>query len=146
MMAVSTYSDLSPAHFSRGGHFPLWFGQAAGDETPDHHPLPSLLASAAHSGPLREIAGRHHDHGPGRLNLVAKNTAPMELVHKRAVGDAESVHMGDGPADSMGRGRRRGRAYPDQYERRDDFAPSRSGNGLAAMPSHRLTGPRGPLP
>ena len=80
------------------------------------------------------------------MNLVAKNAAPIELVHPRAVGDAESVQMGDGRTDSMRRGRRRCRTYPDQHKRRDDFAPRRSGNGLAAMPSYRLTGPRGPLP
>jgi hypothetical protein len=113
---------------------------------PNHHPLPSLLASAAHSGPLRETAGRRHDHGPGRLNLVAKNTAPIELVHPRAVGDAESVQMDGWGADSMGRGCRRGRAYSDQHKRRDDFASRRSRNGLATVPSHRLAGSRGPLP
>jgi hypothetical protein len=33
-----------------------------------------------------------------------------------------------------------------QYERWDNLAPSRSGDGLAAMPSYRLPGPRGPMP
>jgi hypothetical protein len=48
--------------------------------------------------------------------------------------------------DSMGGSRRRCGAHTCQYERWDDFAPSRSGDGLAAMPSNRLSGSRGPMP
>jgi hypothetical protein len=54
--------------------------------------------------------------------------------------------MRDGGADSMSGSCYRCSAHTYQYERWDDFAPSRSGDGLAAMPSDRLSGPRGPMP
>jgi len=54
--------------------------------------------------------------------------------------------MRDGSADSVSGSCHRRSAHTCQYERWDDFTPSRSGNGLAAMPSYRLSGPRGPKP
>jgi hypothetical protein len=146
IMTSSMNDVCASLHFCCERYFSRCLAKQRAMRRPNHHPLPSLLASAAHSGPLRETAGRRHDHGPGRLNLVAKNTAPIELVHPRAVGDAESVQMDGWGADSMGRGCRRGRAYSDQHKRRDDFASRRSRNGLATVPSHRLAGSRGPLP
>lgn len=119
---------------------------AAGDETPDHRPLPSRLASAAHSRPLRETTGHHHDHGPGPLEYGGENARFIELIYPRDVGDVDSVYVRDGGADSMSGSRHRCGAHTCQYERWDDFAPSRSGDGLAAMPSYRLSGPRGPTP
>lgn len=56
------------------------------------------------------------------------------------------VYMGDGDGDSVSGSCRRYGAHTCQYERWDDFAPSRSGEGFAAMPSYRLPGPRGPMP
>jgi hypothetical protein len=54
--------------------------------------------------------------------------------------------MRDGGADAMSGSCYRYSAHTCQYERWDDFAPSRSGDGLAAMPSYRLPGSRGPMP
>jgi len=54
--------------------------------------------------------------------------------------------MGGGGGDSVSGSRHRCSAHTGHYKRWNDFAPSRSGGGLAAMPSHRLPGPRSPIP
>ena len=82
---------------------------------------------------------------PARSNLVARMLVLTELIHPGGVGDVYCAYMGrDG--DSASGSRHRCGAHACQYERWDDFAPSRSGGGLAAMPSYRLPGPRGPMP
>lgn len=86
---------------------------------------------------------------PARSNLVAMMPRSIELINPRGVGDVYGqgvrAHMGRN-GDSVCGSRRGCGAHPYQYKRWDDFAASRSGNGLAAMPAYRLSGPRGPIP
>jgi hypothetical protein len=78
-------------------------------------------------------------------NLVARMPRSIELIYPRDVRDVYCAYMGR-HSDSASGGRRRCGAHTCQYEHWDDFAPSRSRFGLAAMPSYLLSGSRGPIP
>jgi hypothetical protein len=82
---------------------------------------------------------------PACLDLVARMPRSTELVNPRDVGDVYCAYMGrDG--DSVSGSRRCCGAHACQYEHWDDFAPSCSRFGLAAMPSYLLSGSRGLIP
>lgn len=106
-----------------------------------HRPLPSRLASAAHSRPLREAPGHHHDHelDPHEPAVQISRCAfrVRTLIHPLGVGDGYRRRVRWG-SDSVSRSRRRSGAKTGQHEHRYNFAPSRSGGGFAAMTSHRL--------